>query len=224
MEREKNVLYNKKRRRKKFMSHEEKERRFFKFLKGGFYKYALIGIVPIVLVAIFILGYNIIISHDTKTTKIGFEDIGELATQEAYCTEVNCTDDVKKLFKIKLPFTQSKYIYSYDVVIKAGIDFGKIKWEEDNSKIKVVMPEAKILSCEVKSDSLKVYHEKESIFNQITIEENNSAIIELKETAEKNAIENGILKKATDNAKTVLTGFFGNQYDLEKYKIEFKSK
>ncbi len=29
---------------------------------------------------------------DSKTTKLGFEDIGELATQEAHCTEVNVTD------------------------------------------------------------------------------------------------------------------------------------
>ena len=84
---------------------------------------------------------------DSKTTKLGFEDIGELATQEAHCTEVNVTDRAKKLFGVKVPFTQSKYIYSYDVVVKAGIDFNKIKWSVNDKTITVEMPEAKILSC-----------------------------------------------------------------------------
>ena len=53
-----------------------------------------------------------------KLTKLGFEDIGELATQAAYCTEVNVTEGARELFGLTIPFTQSKYVYSYDVVIK----------------------------------------------------------------------------------------------------------
>ena len=56
------------------------------------------------------LGVKQVAFTDNKTTKLGFEDIGELATQEARCTEVNVTDQSKKLFGIKIPFTQSKYI------------------------------------------------------------------------------------------------------------------
>ena len=60
---------------------------------------------------------------ESRPVKLGFEEIGELATQAAYCTEINVTDASRELFGLKIPFTQSKYIYSYDVVIKAGIDF-----------------------------------------------------------------------------------------------------
>ena len=83
------------------------------------------------------LGVKQVAFTDNKTTKLGFEDIGELATQEARCTEVNVTDQSKKLFGIKIPFTQSKYIYSYDVVVKAGIDFNKITWSVKDKTITV---------------------------------------------------------------------------------------
>ena len=51
----------------------------------------ILCIVAVVLVAWF--GTRKVVSIDNKTTKLGFENIGELATQEAYCTEVNVTDE-----------------------------------------------------------------------------------------------------------------------------------
>lgn len=161
---------------------------------------------------------------ESKTTKIGFEEIGELATQAAYCTEVNVTEASRKMFGINIPFTQSKYIYSYDVEIKAGFDFSEIEWSVNETTIKVRMPEAKILSCDVNTDSFKVYHEDESIFRQITLEENNEALKNLKQQAKDDALANGILEKAHSNAETILTGFFGNEYDLEIYEIKFVNK
>ena len=47
------------------------------------------------------------------------------------------------------------------------------------------LPEVRILSSQVDEDSFRVYHEKESIFNQIRLEENNAAFAKLKEQAEK---------------------------------------
>ena len=80
------------------------------------------------------------------------------------------------------------------------------------------------MSSEIDLDSLKVYHEEESIFNKITMIENNESIRVLKEKAEEDAIANGLLKNARSNAETVLTGFFAKEYDLDKYEIVFKDK
>ena len=167
------------------------------------------------------VGLRSVFTTDGKSTKLGFEDIGELATQSAYCTEVEVAEDSRELFGISIPFTQSKYIYSYDVLIKAGLDFTAVTWSEQNGIISVSLPEIKILSSEIDLDSLKVYHEDESIFQQITLEENNKALIELKERAESNAIANGLLDLARENAEQVLTGFFANQYDLNEYQLQF---
>lgn len=182
------------------------------------------GILIAIVVIIGALGLKKAVEPENKTIKIGFEDIGKLATQSAYCTKVNVTKDPRKLFGVAIPFTESKYIYSYDVAIKAGFDFEEIEWKENGTSIEVKLPKVKILSNEINYDSFKVYHEEESIFSQITLEENNDAIKELKRSAEEDAIANGLFENARSNVETVLTGFFGNVYNLEEYKLIFKDK
>lgn len=204
--------------------HTKKEHPVFRFVKKHLTRRILTGILIVLIIVAGIIGLRKTIFSDSQTTKIGFEDIGELATQSAYCTQVNVTDSSRELFGAKIPFTQSKYIYSYDVVVKAGFDFEEIEWSKNDKTIEVKLPEAKILSNEIDLDSFKVYHEQESIYNQITLEENNEALAKLKETAEKDAIENGLLENARSNAETILTGFFGNEYDLDKYEIIFTDK
>ena len=180
--------------------------------------------ILIAIVAAIGVGVRVINVSESKTTKIGFEDIGEMATQSAYCTEVNVTEDAKELYGMRIPFTQSKYIYSYDIVIKAGYDFNEIEWKEKNKTIEVKLPEAKVLSNELDMDSFKVYHEEESVFSKITLEENNDAVKKMKLNAQENAIANGLLENARSNAETMLTGFFADEYDLDEYKIVFKDK
>ena len=195
-----------------------------KFLKKYLAKKIIIGIFILVAIVAVVIGLRKIVSSESKSTKIGFEDIGEMATQTAYCTELNVTDKSRNLFGVTIPFTQSKYIYSYDIVIKAGFDFNDIKWDKNGTSIEVKLPEAKILSSEIDLDSFKVYHEDESIFTKITITENNESMKDLKQKAEEDAIINGLLENARTNVETILTGFFGNVYDLEKYEIIFKDK
>lgn len=204
--------------------HTKKEHPVFRFVKKHLTRRILTGILIVLIIVAGIIGLRKTIFSDSQTTKIGFEDIGELATQSAYCTQVNVTDSSRELFGAKIPFTQSKYIYSYDVVVKAGFDFEEIEWSKNDKTIEVKLPEAKILSNEIDLDSFKVYHEQESIYSQITLEENNEALAKLKETAEKDTIENGLLENARSNAETILTGFFGNEYDLDKYEIIFTDK
>ena len=127
----------------------------------------------LVVVAVVIFGVRKTFFTESKITKLGFEDIGELATQCAYTTEVGVQEGSRELFGIQIPFTQSKYIYSMDFEIKAGIDFGDIDWDLKDKIIEVRLPEARILSSEMKQDSFQVYHEEESIFRQIRLEEIN---------------------------------------------------
>lgn len=206
--------------RKEKKTKNSKVSRFVSRNFGTILKLALL----IAIVAAIGVGVRVINVSESKTTKIGFEDIGEMATQSAYCTEVNVTEDAKELYGMRIPFTQSKYIYSYDIVIKAGYDFNEIEWKEKNKTIEVKLPEAKVLSNELDVDSFKVYHEEESIFSKITLEENNDAVKKMKLNAQENAIANGLLENARSNAETMLTGFFADEYDLDEYKIVFKDK
>jgi hypothetical protein len=164
-------------------------------------------------------------TESIKVTKLGFEDIGELATQSAYCTIVKEVDESKKLFEtIEIPFTQSKQIYSYDYTIKAGIDFSDVTYEIDDTHktIHVHMPKIKILSNEVDPDSLVVYYQNESVFNRIPLEKNGKALKQMQEMAEENAKENGLFKNAEKNAEQLLNGFFKQAYP--DYKIQYEKK
>ena len=165
------------------------------------------------------------IQHESKVTKFGFEDIGELATQEMIGTVVHTEKTAQSLFGIEIPFTQSQYIYSYDFDIKAGYDFSYIKYEikddEENKEILIYLPEAKILSTEILTDSFEVYYEKESIFKRITLSDNNIALKDMKKLAEDNAVSNGIYEKAKSNAEIILKAFFAQYYDLNVYTITF---
>ena len=184
----------------------------------------IVLIALVVVLAITVVGLGFKVSHTTesKTTKLGFEDIGEFATQSAYCTEVSATANARKLFGHNLPFTQSNIVFSYDVVIKAGYDFSAITWDVHDTTITVKLPEVKVLSCEVKEDSFKKYVEDESIFTPFTLDDNNNAMKALKETAQTDAIANGLYENARSNAETKLTTFFSSAYDMNQYTIEFQ--
>ena len=127
---------------------------------------------------------------------------------------------------IKIPFTESKYVFSCDVVIKAGYDFADIDYDVERKEkvVTVHMPEAKILSSELKLDSFKVYHQQESIFNNIKVEENVEELKKLKKQTEEDAKANGLLENARTNAETLIKSFLAQSYNQDEYKYVFKDK
>ena len=83
-------------------------------------------------------------------------------------SQVNSYDESRKIIGLNIPFTNNKYVYSYNVIIKAGIDFSKLEhnMNEEKKIIEIHIPQSKILSCEVGIDSFEVYYEHESILKQ----------------------------------------------------------
>lgn len=189
-------------------------------------KFALLGIVALLCVSIFFAAIGSRTNHDSRSIKLRFEDIGELATQAAYVTSVHVTDSARDLFGIQIPFTESKLIYSYDITIKAGLDFTQIDYniDEKTKTISVVMPAVKILSNTPDPDSFKVYHEKESLFKNIGLNDSNDALKEMMVKAEQDAINNGLLEEASENAKLLIKNFFAIEYDLNEYTYEISVK
>lgn len=180
----------------------------------------MIGVIVVIIAAPFVKNA---FTTESKSTKFGFKDIGELATQSAYVTEVNVTEDARELFGLEIPFTQSKTIFSYDVVVKAGIDFSEIKWDvDDNAKtISVTLPEFRLFEPSLLEDSFKLYHEAESIFTPITVEDISASISDLTENAKQTALDNGILEEAEANAKELIKSLIAQDYDLEEYDLTF---
>ena len=79
-----------------------------------------------------------------ETIREGLNDIGELATEEYFFTRVETFDKSKNIKGIKIPFTESKFVYSYDGIVKAGIDFADVSVEKDDLKkiITITLPDS----------------------------------------------------------------------------------
>ena len=163
---------------------------------------------------------------ESRNIAFGLKDMGELVTQAGYFTNVQSSTSTRRLFGMDIPFTTSKYIYSYDGVVKAGLDFAGIEVQVDdaNRTVTVRLPEIEILDVNIDNDSLKIYDESQSIFTPLHISDVNEAQIELKEQVRQTAIDNGILEEAEKNARTIISGFLSGTMDLKNYTIQFEAK
>lgn len=182
----------------------------------------LLAVVITVLICGGAFGVHTHYSTHSKTLKIGFENIGEMATQVAYCKGVNSNTKTQKVFGKDVPFTESKQVYSYGVIVKAGFDFNEIKWKVSGKTITVNVPEMRILSKQLDPDSLEVHLDQSNIFSRITLQDINKSNKELEDQVVEDAIKHGLFDNARTNAETVLKAFFGQVYNLNKYEIVFE--
>lgn len=168
---------------------------------------------------------------ETKTVITGemmqekLREIGELATEEYAYTEVGTYDSSMSVqifgYGVSIPLTQSKFIYSYDGIIKAGIDFTHITVEknEETGRVTVTLPKAVILSSELDEDSFELYDERNNIFNPFSVSDVNTTNRTLKTSAEDKAISKGLLTRADANAKALISGLLQSAYDLSGYTV-----
>lgn len=155
------------------------------------------------------------------------KNISELATVEYRYTNVGTLDASKKFSFIdwKVPFSDKTVIVTMDGRIKAGTDLSQVKitGNEWKKEITVSMPKASILSNELFEKSFKIYEEKDSVWNPITLTESNELRIQIKEKAEQNAIDNQILEQADERAKQLIQSVIEAGPNIKgNYKIKFQ--
>lgn len=154
-------------------------------------------------------------------------NISELATVEYRYTNVGTLDSAKTFSFIdwKVPFSDKVAIVTMDGTIKAGTDLAqaKVTCNENKKLITVTLPKPKILSNELFEQSFKVYEEKDSVWNPITLDESNELRVQIKDKARINAINNGVLDEADTRAKQLIQKLIESMPDIKgKYKIEFQ--
>ena len=160
-----------------------------------------------------------------ETIGVQVKELKELATIQYKYKEIASREDWNTLFNIKLPFTKSSFIVSYTGILKLGIDLSETKVDVDeNSKtIKVTLPESKVLSNELDLKSLKVYDEKNSIFNPVKVKEYSEFTQSGKENAEKDARESGVFEQSKEVAKKIIIDLLNTTKEIkENYKIVFE--
>ncbi len=156
-----------------------------------------------------------------ETIQSGLRDIGKLCTAEYTFTHVETFESQIDLFGLKIPGTKSSYVYSYDGTILAGIDFTQITVVKDDDKktIQINCPKAEIISTEIDQDSFTLYGEKKGLFNPFEVEDFALSQSDMIRMEESRALDNGILKRAEENAEQILINFLTGMFDLERYTI-----
>jgi hypothetical protein len=157
--------------------------------------------------------------------KSEIRDIGEIATIEYLYTDAGKFENPKQLFGVNLPFTTKSFIAKWDGIIKAGVQVDKIIVEinDVNKEIIVHMPKSVILSHEIKKESIETLDEKDGLFNPVKVNDVREFDKVSKEAMEERAIENGILDKASKNAKEIIEKLVNNDVVQEQgYTIKFK--
>jgi len=187
-------------------------------------KIAVVAICAVIIVAIVLgIGNNLRVS--SKVTALGLKDIGQIATQGGYYSNVQVIDDVKRLpWGWNIPLTHSKYIFSYDGVVKVGFEFGDIEVNVDDMKkiVHVHFPEVIVISNEIDYDSLMIYDEAKSIFTPLDVDDMNAAMLECEEEGLNNAVANGLFENARKNGEVIIRGFLSASFNPAEYTFEFE--
>lgn len=193
------------------------------------YILALIGLISIVWFIgyrfgsnweFFKKGKNSNLEIHTQTTQLGFKDMGELVTQSAYTTIVVDNKDNKKWMfdKLKVPFSDRRLLFTYNVKVDAAVDFTQITLQNYESSIIVKLPHSKIFNTSLNNDSLKIYLQD----GDFKFEETNEAQKALKQQATADAIANGILELADENAQFLIERMIKSNSNLKDCEIKFK--
>ncbi|WP_195866567.1 DUF4230 domain-containing protein [Aerococcus urinae] len=177
-------------------------RRFKKFL-------GVLVIILGLLAAAFIGGHYL--GKQDSQTEITSELVGnrleqakELTTTKYFYTNTASFENQRKFYNWKLPFTTKKFIVSYDGVIHVGIDLSAIDVKVQDQTIAVTLPEVKILSHDIDSDSVKVFDEEASIFNKMTVDDYANFTNEQKKASEEEAKDKGLLEAAKQNTERTI--------------------
>lgn len=208
---------------------------FKRIYRGIIYVLAIIGFLSIIWTIAEWKGINIgkKQQEDDPTTRketsvnvvdFGLKDIGKLVTQTSNSTIVFDNKEDRELFnKIKMPFTESRQLFSYVIKVDAYVDFEKISYEDNGiDEIKIKLPHAQIDDPVINEKSIETYIDKTSSFSKIDLNEQNDSRIKMKEKAVEQAIANGILESADKNAQVMIERIITSEPNHKNYKVTFE--
>lgn len=143
----------------------------------------------------------------SSTLKNSLVSVSELSTMEYNYTHLGSYSDSLELGGFTIPFTQKKFILTYDGTIKAGYDMSKAQVSVNGNDVTITMPKVKVISHEINENSIKVYDQTHNIFNQITVSDFKKFQVSEKKKALKEAISNGLYTKAQSHADEAIKKF-----------------
>lgn len=149
--------------------------------------------------------------------------VKELTTLKYKYTNVGSFENQSEFYGMKLPFTQKKFIISYDGEVNAGINLeeAKVSLNDETKKIEIEIPKAEILNHVIDEDSLTIFDEKNSIFNQLEIKDFSDFRKDEMKKVEKDLEAKGFLEEADEKTKEAIVDILKINPQLEEYEIKF---
>lgn len=149
------------------------------------------------------------------------EEISELSTLSYHYKDFGKFSDAKIFNDIKIPFTTSEFIVSFEGDIKAGIKMSGIEVKKTAGGFLVTLPDAEIFSHEIHTDTAKVLDEKTSMFNPVKVSDYNGFYNSQKDRIEKEALDRGLLENARESGVKLVKNIL-SEFETEEIKIDVK--
>ena len=81
------------------------------------------------------------------------------------------------------------------------------------------MPKAGILSVDIDPESFVLYSERSGFGNPLSASDFNGSLVELEARAKERAAERGMVEKADENAKRIVSNYIAGFLDPDVYEI-----
>lgn len=189
----------------------------------------LIFIFLIVSIFFFYLGKNL--SNNKNKTNITstllenkLTTVSELITTDYHYKNMASFQNQNDFYGWDIPFTEKKFIISYEGSIKLGTDLNQASINIKDKDITINIKTTKIISHEIDEDSVKVFDEKTSIFNPIKVEDYSSFSSEQKKKIENSALKKGILEESNKKSIQSIKELFLIDDNLKDYNVKIKIK
>lgn len=162
------------------------------------------------------------VTISTDTLKSQIVSVRELATQEYIYTNADKRESAETwMFGWTRPFSENVLLVTYDGSIKAGVDLGQVEIgvDEETHTITITLPPSTIIENNIPQESIEVVAVKDGLFNPVTFDDYNEFIAGQKLVMEQRAIDQGLLTKADEEARTLVRSVLSALPGMDQYTL-----
>ncbi|WP_394186771.1 DUF4230 domain-containing protein [Metabacillus halosaccharovorans] len=194
---------------------------FKSFLKVGVLKIILTMVILVILVVITSGGIRLFAGSTFKQESVTFvehvQELATLATAQAHMKAVIHEEDNKQIFwSINLPGTKRELLLVVPATVIAGVDLKGITSEdmvinEETKEIDITLPHAEFIQDpSLQMDKIQAYDNSGVFRGDVKWDEGFDLAAKAQEQIRQDAISDGLLDTAEENAEKVLKEFFKN--------------
>lgn len=163
-----------------------------------------------------------------QAQKIIFEEmrnVSELITVRKNFTSMISFNDDKKipLIDVHMPGSSRKFLMNYTGTITSGCDINKIRIQREGvgNHLKILVPHSQILDAYANVNSFQIHHQDTGIFaSDFKIEDQHELIKADVEDNRQKALREGLLERADDNIRQMLSSIFERRGLNQSFEVE----